>query len=185
MAWYWWVLIIVVSIFVISFWRFTVKHKKFLADISTWQVGDSLDMNNYYFKKLEKNGRTRASLIRWNSEEAMIDVGDESSWLVGHNEILRNDSDYWREKYSSMDKFMSSINKLTEYKPKKKTNAKGEVVEQESKMDVEVRDGQVFIDGQSLIGMPEIYLTIYQKHALAEGRNKLLAKINEELKKHR
>jgi hypothetical protein len=191
MAWYWWALIIIVGIIVFS----SIVSKKgreerralFLADISTWQVGDKLLLFGYgvdYMKKAKENGMEYAILIKWDEDELMIDVGDGYTHLITHSKVQRNQSDYWRMKYASMDRFMSSIDKLTEYKPKKK-GKDGKEFEVESKMEVTIKDGNVFIDGQPIEGMSEVYLNIYLKYALEEGNNKLAEKIRKELIKWR
>lgn len=189
MAWYWWALIIIVGIIIFS----SIISKKgreerralFLADISTWQVGDELVLySEYYMKKAKENGMEYAILRKWDEYEVMIDVGDGYTHLISQAKVQRNHSDYWRMKYASMDRFMSSIDKLTEYKPKKK-GKDGKEFEVESKMEVTIKDGNVFIDGQPLEGMSEIYLNIYLKYALEEGNNKLAEKIRKELIKWR
>lgn len=184
MAWYWWVLIIVSVIIFIAVKVQIEKHKTFLADISTWKVGDRLRTRKHYMDIAEKNGQEYPQLVKWDEKEVLINCGDSFERLVGHNDVYENVNDFWREKNASMNRFMTDIGKLAEFKPKK-TNAKGEVIETESKMDIESRDGMIYIDDMALVGMPEIYLKIYQGYCMEEKNHSLLNKINEELKKHR
>ena len=187
MAWYWWVLIIVGAIIFIS--TMTSKsrridrnkrRKEFLDDISTWKVGDKLKMSKYYMGLAKENGQKFPKLIKWDDKEIMIDVGDGFTHLLTHDNVVQNHDDYWRMKYASMDAFMSSIDKLVEYKPK---NEKGEEVE--SKMEVKTKGGEIWIDDKPLMGMPEIYLKIYAGYAQEEENFKLLEQIRKELQKHR
>lgn len=184
MAWYWWVtigVVVLILIIINAANKADKKRKEFLADISTWQVGDKLKMTSYYMDEAKKNGIKFPKLVKWDEHEVLVDLGDNMVNLVSYSRVLENRDDFWRMKYASMNKFMTSINKLSDYKAKKDKNGK----EVESEMDVDVRDGLVFINDMPLIGMMETYLLIYQKIAMKEGRNNLLTKINEELKKHR
>jgi len=188
MAWYWIVLIIIAGIVLITSIANRIgnisaqeKYDEFIADISTWQVGDKLKMTSYYAQQLKNKGLKYATLVKWDDKEVMVDMGDGFTTLLKHSDILENHDDFWRMKYASMNKFMREINKLTEYKPK---NEKGEEIE--SKMDIKIDDsGNLFINDMMLEGMSEIHLNIFLKYAVEEGNNKLASRIREELKKHR
>jgi hypothetical protein len=189
MAWYWIVLIIIGAIVLIGTVSGRIgenkaqkKYEEFIADISTWKVGDELKTSKHYMEQARKNGLKYPKLVKWDDKEVLIDVGDGMVTLVGHGSIHENRDDFWRMKHASMNKFMREINKLTEYKPQKDKDGK----EIESKMDVKQdENGNITIDGQPLEGMGEVYLQIYLKYAIEEKRNRLAEAIRKELHKWR
>jgi hypothetical protein len=187
MAWYFWVLIVVGALFILNYFASKVadrKYKKFIQDISTWQVGDKLRMTASYMLDAKKNGYDYPKLVKWNDTDVIVDMGDNMHTLVTHSVIIENRDDFWRMKYASMNKFMRDINKLTEYKPKV-TNEKGEEVEVESKMDIKTDGGFFTINDMPIEGMSEVHLTIFLKYAIEEKNHKLAGLLREELKKWR
>jgi len=185
MAWYWYFLIVVVILIFVIYKLKTLLTKWKIEEISKWEVGDNLHTDSLWMSKAKDNNLKYPILVKWNENEFLINVGDDYNYLIGYGKINSNISATWRERYSRMNKFMNKINKLNEFKPKNKCNDKGEKKEFNSEMEVNSKGGQIFINDMPLVGMPQVYLNIYQGIALKEERFNLLAKINEELKKHR
>lgn len=189
MAWYWWILIIVGGLFaffsLVSMFNEKARERRrqeFLEDISTWRVGDRLRCWSGLMEEAKNNGKQYPTLVKWSETELLIDLGEKGyTRYIKHTEVHENIDDTWRDRHARMDKFMDSINAKGILKKKKQDKKEGK----KSKMDVTYDNGQIHIDGRPLLGMPEIYLSIYQKYCIEEGNHSLLEKIREELKKHR
>ena len=188
MAWYWILLIVLGAIFLIVCLGVRANEKsdeRRVRIISKWMVGDELTVIPRHYKdKLRDNNKKYAKLVKWSKTEALVDFGDDSVYALNYNLIDTNVSYEWRERYSSMDSFMKTIGATQLSKETDKNKKEGEP-KQKSEMDIVIEGNYVTIDGTPLIGMPEIYLTIYQGIAMREKKFKLLELINEELKKHR
>lgn len=158
--------------------RFLVLRKR-KKKLSTWRVGDDLEMFSHYMETAKSNGLKYPKLIRWDLKELIIDLGDDMETLVEHVVVNRNNSAFWRKKYASMKKFMTEQGRYGKYK----SSSDGKKVT-DSKMDITNVSGDIHIDGKPIKGMNETYLRIYLGYAIEEEKYEIAAKIKEELKEN-